>query len=261
MSKSKKALTKVVVIISSILVFLLVWQVIALRLDSQILLPKVNTVLVRLFQLFSNDDFLLNIGSTVTRALYSFIIIVVSATILGTLGGRFKPLGWFLTPLLTVLKTTPVMSVILLAFIWFQTGTVPIFSAFLMGFPIMYMMMEGAVEQLEEEMDQMCNLYGFTKSQKIRYYIIPTLSQSFSLGAKQTISMVWKVVVAAEVLTIPKFGVGGRMQFAQIQLETAEVLAWTLIAILLSAISDFLFYLIEESIKFVARKIKEKQAL
>ena len=133
-------------------------------------------------------------------------------------------------------------------------------SAFLMGFPIMYMMMEGAVEHLEEEMNQMCYLYGFTTNQKIRHYIIPTLSKSFSLGAKQTLSMVWKVVVAAEVLTIPKYGVGSKMQFAQIQLETAEVLAWTLIAVLLSAIGDLIFHLIESSIKMIVRKIKEKIA-
>lgn len=260
MNKSKKALTKIIVIIASVLIFLIIWQIAALSLDSQILLPGVNVVLARLFELFSSKDFLFNILSTVYRAIESFIIIVVLATILGTLAGRYKVLSWFLTPVLTVLKTTPVMSVILLAFIWFQTGTVPIFSAFLMGFPIMYMMMEGAVEHLEEEMNQMCYLYGFTTVQKIRHYIIPTLAKSFSLGAKQTLSMVWKVVVAAEVLTIPKYGVGSKMQFAQIQLETAEVLAWTLIAILLSAIGDLIFHLIESTIIFVVRRIKEKKA-
>jgi NitT/TauT family transport system permease protein len=261
MNKKKKALTKIVVIISSVVIFLLIWQIVATSMDSQILLPKVHTVLLRLFELFKSDDFLFNILSTVYRALESFIIIVVLATILGTLAGRYKLLSWFITPVLTVLKTTPVMSVILLAFIWFKTGTVPIFSAFLMGFPIMYMMMEGAVEHLEEEMNQMCYLYGFTKSQKLRHYIIPTLAKPFSLGAKQTLSMVWKVVVAAEVLTIPKYGVGAKMQFAQIQLETAEVLAWTLIAILLSAIGDLIFHFIEASIIFVVRRIKEKKAL
>ena len=260
MNKSKKALAKILVIIIAVLLFLLVWQIAAWSMDSQILLPGVHHVLARLFDLFSNEDFFDNIISTVSRAFQSFMIVIVFATILGTLAGRYRLLNWFFTPVLTVLKTTPVMSVILLAFIWFKTGTVPIFSAFLMGFPIMYMMMEGAVEHLEEEMNQMCHLYNFTPVQKIRYYIIPTLSKSFSLGAKQTLSMVWKVVVAAEVLTIPKFGVGSKMQFAQIQLETSEVLAWTLIAILLSAIGDLVFYAVEDSIIFIVKKIKEKKA-
>ncbi|MGI6433319.1 MAG: hypothetical protein ACOXZ4_05675 [Sphaerochaetaceae bacterium] len=53
--------------------------------------------------------------------------------------------------------------------------------------------------------------------------------------------MVWKVVIAAEVLTVPRYGVGSRLHLAQINLETAEVLAWTLIAILLTAAGDLIF--------------------
>lgn len=261
MKKSKKALTKISIIVISVLSLLTIWQITSLALDSQILMPGVIDVLLRLFELFFSKNFIYNVLSTVIRAFDSFLIIIILATIFGTLSGKFKILGWFMTPILTVLKTTPVMSVILLAFIWFETGTVPIFSAFLMGFPIMYMMMEGAVENLEFEMDQMCYLYGFTNSQKIRYYIIPTLAKSFSLGARQTLSMVWKVVVAAEVLTIPKFGVGAKMQFAQIQLETAEVFSWTLIAIILSALGDFLFNLIEKIVIKISRYRKEKKAI
>ncbi len=261
MKKSKKALTKISIIVISVLSLLIIWQMTSLALDSQILMPGVIDVLLRLFELFFSKNFIYNVLSTVIRAFDSFLIIIILATIFGTLSGKFKILGWFMTPILTVLKTTPVMSVILLAFIWFETGTVPIFSAFLMGFPIMYMMMEGAVENLEFEMDQMCYLYGFTNSQKIRYYIIPTLAKSFSLGARQTLSMVWKVVVAAEVLTIPKFGVGAKMQFAQIQLETAEVFSWTLIAIILSALGDFLFNLIEKIVIKISRYRKEKKAI
>jgi NitT/TauT family transport system permease protein len=260
MNKSKKALIKTFVIIFAILLFFVIWQIASMALNSQILLPSVHAVLLRLFTLFGEKNFLYDVLATVYRAWLSFFIIVFFATIFGTLAGRYKALGWFLTPVLTVLKTTPVMSVILLAFIWFKTGTVPVFSSFLMGFPVMFMVMEGAVEHLEKEMDQMCYLYGFTKAQKLRYYIIPTLSKSFSLGAKQTLSMVLKVTVAAEVLTIPKFGVGAKMQFAQIQLETADVLAWTLIAILLSAIGDFIFHLVEDIIVLTSRRIKEKKA-
>ncbi|MGD1823089.1 MAG: ABC transporter permease [Pleomorphochaeta sp.] len=261
MKKNRRTLTKTLIIIFSVIILLLLWQFVSMILDSQILMPGVNDVLLRFFELFASDNFIYDVLSTIIRAFESFLIIVILATILGTLAGKYKVLGWFITPILTVLKTTPVMSVILLAFIWFETGTVPVFSAFLMGFPIMYMMMEGAVEQLELEMDQMCYLYGFSTVQKLKYYIIPTLAKSFSLGARQTLSMVWKVVVAAEVLTIPKFGVGAKMQFAQIQLETAEVFSWTLIAILLSAIGDLIFNLIESSIKKVSRYLKEKNAL
>lgn len=152
------------------------------------------------------------------------------------------------------------MSIILLAFIWFQSGTVPVFSAFLMAFPIMYLQMENAYHSLEKEMDQMCYLYGFSKKQKLISYLIPSLSKYFVIGAKQTLSMIWKVVIAAEVLTVPSHGVGAKMQLAQIQLETSEVLAWTLVAVILTALGDLIFNMIVKLINYVTSKIKENDA-
>lgn len=60
--------------------------------------------------------------------------------------------------------------------------------------------------------------------------------------------MVWKVVIAAEVLTLPKHGIGKALQLAQIQLETSKVFAWTIVAIILTALSDILFNLILKSL-------------
>ena len=53
--------------------------------------------------------------------------------------------------------------------------------------------------------------------------------------------MIWKVIIAAEVLTVPSFGVGSKMSLAQVNLETAQVISWTLIAIFLTAFSDLIF--------------------
>jgi NitT/TauT family transport system permease protein len=53
--------------------------------------------------------------------------------------------------------------------------------------------------------------------------------------------MIWKVVIASEVLTVPRYGVGSRMQLAQVQLQTDVVLSWTLIAIALTALGDLFF--------------------
>ncbi len=63
-------------------------------------------------------------------------------------------------------------------------------------------------------------------------------------GSKSTLSMIWKVVIAAEVLTVPSFGVGSKMSLAQVNLETAQVISWTLIAIFLTALSDLIFSLL-----------------
>ncbi len=241
------------ILLSSSLVLLLLWQLGASLLDSQILLPGLLPVFSTLLELIKQPPFTINVWYTVLRALQSFIIIVISATLLGLLAGRFSFVSLALKPFVTTLKAIPVMSVILLAFIWFSSGTVPLFSAFLMGFPVMYVQIEMGVLQIDSNLDEMCSLYDFPLPDRLFHFLIPSLVPSFLTGARTALSMVWKVVIAAEVLTVPRYGVGSRMQLSQIQLETDKVLSWTLIAILLTALGDILF----EVLVFFLAKLKQ----
>jgi NitT/TauT family transport system permease protein len=229
------------VVLGSSVALLLLWQLGAVLVDSQVLLPPVGPVLSALVSLASSAPFSLHVGATVLRAVESFLVIVVSATVLGIAAGRNRTFSLILRPLLVVLKAVPVMSIILLAFIWFTSGTVPLFSAFLMGFPVMFVQIEQAFLHLDRNLEQMCDLYDFSPSLKIRFFVIPSLVPYFVTGARTSLSMVWKVVIAAEVLTVPRYGVGAQMHLAQVQLDTEYVLSWTLVAILLTAIGDVLF--------------------
>ncbi|AEV30757.1 ABC-type nitrate/sulfonate/bicarbonate transport system, permease component [Sphaerochaeta pleomorpha str. Grapes] len=242
------------VVFGSSLLLIVIWQLGAMVLDSQILLPQVGPVGKALVALASSSPFALHVGLTVSRALESFFIIVISATFLGILAGGSPFFSLFVKPLIVVLKAVPVMSIILLAFIWFSSGTVPLFSAFLMGFPVMFVQIEQAFLHMDKNLEQMCDLYDFSTSLKIRHYVIPSLVPFFITGARTTLSMVWKVVIAAEVLTVPRYGVGGQMHLAQVQLDTEFVLSWTLVAILLTALGDLAF----DGLVALAGKLKKQ---
>lgn len=229
------------VLLVSSLLLLLIWQAGSMLLDSQILLPGIPPVVHALRTLIAQPPFAHNILATALRALQSFLIIVFSATVVGVLAGRYDYVSIALRPFVTTVKAIPVMSIILLAFIWFSSGTVPLFSAFLMGFPVMYVQIEMGVRQLDHNLEEMCSLYDFRFSDKLVHFVIPSMTSWFIAGSRTALSMVWKVVIAAEVLTVPQYGVGARMQLAQVQLQTDLVLSWTLIAILLTAVGDLLF--------------------
>lgn len=225
----------------SCLAIVLVWWMAAAALDASIILPTPAEVLRTTLGLFGSKAFLSNIGGTVLRALYSFVLIVLCGTISGILAGRFVAFRRAIAPLVALFKATPVMSVILLAFIWLGTSTVPVFSAFLMAFPVMFVQTMDAYSNIDEKLGQMCMVYGIEGSRRLRYLIIPSMSPQILTGARQTLSMVWKVVIAAEVIVLPKYGIGRSLQLAQIQLETNVVLAWTIVAVLLTALGDGLF--------------------
>mgnify|MGYP001047538169 CR=1 FL=1 len=225
----------------AVLLLLLIWHVGAVLLDARVLLPEPGTTVSALVHLIRQRPFSLQILATIGRAVRSFLIILIIGGSLGVLAGISTRVHAFLVPVLVIGKATPVMSGILLAFIWFSSGTVPLFSAFLMGFPVMFVQMEQGVRQISPQLHEMTVAYRFSPLQRLIHFIIPSLIPSIITGAKASLSMVWKVVIAAEVLTVPRYGVGSRMQLAQVNLDTAEVLAWTLIAVLLTAVGDMVF--------------------
>jgi len=52
------------------------------------------------------------------------------------------------------------------------------------------------------------------------------------------LGLTWKVVIAGEVLAQPLHGIGTGMFQAKLYLETGEVFAWTVCAIVLSAVTE-----------------------
>lgn len=227
--------------LASVIVLLLFWQLASVLTGSQIILPSPLTVLSSLCTLVSSKGFLADVTSTVLRALRSFVIIVLCGGALGVAAGRSKDFETAMDIPVTLLKATPVMSVVLLAYIWFRTGTVPVFSAFLMAFPVMFTQTVRGVHSLDPALEQMCSVYEIRGVKKLFNFTLPALVPCFITGAKQCLAMIWKVVIAAEVLTIPNSGVGKQLQLSQIRLDTASVFAWTVTAVILTFAGDILF--------------------
>ncbi len=243
----KKKRTDSYISILSSFALILLWHLGALALNAPIILPTPHEVFSQLLAIFS-PQLATDLAFTVLRALESFILIVCTGALTGILAARYPIFNKIISPLITVFKATPVMSVILLAFIWLRTGAVPVFSAFLMAFPVMFVQTMAGYNNIDKKLLQMCDIYAITGKERIKHLIIPSLLPSIITGAKQTLSMVWKVVIAAEVLTLPNHGIGKALQLAQIQLETSKVFAWTIVAIILTALSDILFNLILKSL-------------
>lgn len=220
---------------------LVLWQVASVLMDAEIILPRPADVVTTFLAFFTSSSSWVAIGATVMRALRSFLVILAAGLVLGLAGGQSSAVSAAMRPFLAVIKATPVMAIILLAFIWFTSGTVPVFAAFLMGFPVLYQNVIMGLQKRDRRLMEMGTVYGLTGSQKLRYITIPSLIPFILAGARGALGMTWKVVIAAEVLSVPKHGVGSSMQFAQLNLETAEVMGWTIVAILLTSLSDLLF--------------------
>ena len=239
--------------LASTFILILFWKILSLFLGIELILPSPEATLRGFLKILVSSAFWPSVLSTLARGVVGFLVAFCSGLIIGTLAGLFPLFHLCLKPLLTVIKSTPVISIILLALIWFHTTTVPVFVAFLMTFPIICANTIAGIRGVDISLVQMARAYSVSKKQMLFGVYLPSIAPFVISGASTALGITWKVVIAAEVLAMPLFAVGTRMQNARINLETAEVFAWTLISILLSSLGEVLMDLLYKKVNWNER--------
>ena len=97
------------------LFWLLLWYLLARLVGKELLLPSPSAVCRRLLSLAGEASFWRTCGVSLLRILSGVLTAVLAGTVLAVLTSRFSLLRALFSPLLTVIKSTPVASFIILA--------------------------------------------------------------------------------------------------------------------------------------------------
>jgi len=225
----------------SIAALLGIWQAGASLVGKDIILPSPYRVFVELIALAPTADFAAAVGGTFARGLEAFAISTLAGSVAGFASGRFDLVRAALAPLLTTIRATPVLALILLALLWFPAGFVPVFAAFLMAFPVMAASATEGAKAAPAELLEMAALFQVPPRRVLFELRIPAAFPFFAAGARASLGLSWKVVVAGEVLSQPRFAIGTGLQSSRLLLETPRVFAWAFAAILLCGLAEWLF--------------------
>ncbi|MGL1892782.1 MAG: ABC transporter permease subunit [Spirochaetaceae bacterium] len=225
----------------SITILIIIWKVSALIIGAEVILPSPLVVLKSLISITFQKGFIIQVGTTLLRGTIGFLISFSAGLIVGVLAGIFPKFSLFVRPIISVIRTTPVISVILLALIWFNVNYVPIFVAFLMAFPIVCGNVIEGLTTVDQNLLDMANTYKIPLKKQVFQIYIPSIIPFILAGASLSLGVIWKVIVAAEVISQPEWGIGTSLNEAKAFLVTEEVFAWTVIAILLSVITEKIF--------------------
>ena len=229
--------------ILSPILFVIVWYGIARIVNASLILPYPHAVIMRLFQLVQTKGFWISFGITILRVFISFKITVVLGFILGLCSADYPVFKNLLTFPLAVIRATPIIAFILLALFWFKSSGVPVFVAVLMSLPVMITAAEKGFENNKENQNKLfkASCYGFTGFRAFYYIRLSSARASLISGSESAFGLCWKVVAAGEVLSVPRYAAGTMMQQAQVHLETADVLCFTLVLVIFSIICQKIF--------------------
>jgi len=231
----------------SFILIIAIWKISSLFISSEIILPSPEKTIMSLFGLLKTKDFFVIILVSLERGLLGFIISLILGLLAGFFSGFNKIFNKIFEPLLVIIRSTPVMSVILIALIWFKSNNVPIFASFLMSFPIICTNVKEGINNIDKRLVDMAVIYKIKKRRIISEIYLPSIVPFLIAAISTSFGIGWKVVIAAEVLSQPKYAIGTSLQNSKLYLNIDEVFAWTIIAILIG-------YLFEKIIRFIEKK-------
>ena len=240
--------SKQYVSLASVIFMIAVWKILSIHFNSQFVLPSPEKTLVTSISLFADSKFLATIGSTILRGLAGFVLSGILGLGLGIIAGINPHFNAFLRPVLVTIRSIPIIALILLALIWLSPGLVPVFIAMLTMFPFICTNVTDGIKSVDPEIAEMAAFYRVGRTRIIRELYIPAIMPFIISGASSAVGIGWRAIITGEVLSQPKYGIGTLMQAAQTFLNVDAVIAWTIVAVIIS-------YGFEKLIRWSERKL------
>ena len=231
-----------------VIFWLLLWHIVSIIIDSKLILVSPLTVVGHLFVFIKEAEFWSTVLSSFVNIIGGFLLALLTGSMWAALSAKYKGIKQLLWPVILAIKTVPVASFIILALFWFSSQNLSVFISFLMVFPIIYTNVLKGIEETDEKLMEMAEVFQISLINKIRSLYIPQIMPYFRAGCSISLGLCWKSGIAAEVIGMPAGSMGERLQQAKVYWETADVLAWTVVIVIISLVFELLFLKILDKI-------------
>lgn len=214
--------------------WLAAWQALSLLMHNSIVLVGPAETGAALCALLPEGVFWSSLGTSFLQIVCGFLLGSFSGIALAFLAFRKRLFGEVVAPFVTALKTVPVASFIILALIWFGSSGLALFTSFIVVFPMLYLNTLEGLGSLDPKLMEMAQVYHIPAGSRLRCIYFPGIASYLRGSFELALGMSWKSGVAAEVIGQHLGTIGNGLYRAKINLDTAQLLAWTLVIILIS---------------------------
>lgn len=226
------------------LFWLFFWQCAALLIKNTILMAGPWDVILAFIRLVPEKSFWLSIAASSGKISVGFFTAFFGGIFVGWMAFLSPLLREFLAPAIAFMKSVPVASFVILALIWMGSERLSSLITFLVVFPVIYINTIAGLQSTDKELLEMAQVFNIKGWRKGRCLYLPALLPYLKSSCKSALGMSWKSGIAAEVIGVPEGTIGEQLYLSKIYLNTAELFAWTLVIILVSAIFERLFLLL-----------------
>ena len=211
----------------SFAVFVATWWIASLLIgDAK--LPPPPAVLAAVMAEAGSGALFLNLGVTLARVALAFTLAMSLGAAIGYLMGRVRLADRLGDPWLILLLNLPALVVIVLAYVWAGLTEVAAIAAIAINkLPTAVVTLREGTRALDAALDEMATVFALPRWKRFRHVILPQLAPYIAAAARSGLSLVWKIVLVAELLGRPN-GVGFEIGVAFQLFDIPRLLAYSL---------------------------------
>jgi NitT/TauT family transport system permease protein len=151
------------------LAWFFVWEIAALLVGKDLILPGPLRVAVTLAGLIGQGSFWLSIGMTLIRILGGYLLGLLLACLLAVLTSFVRIADILLSPAIRIIRAVPVASFIILALLWVGRSRVPVLISMMMVVPVIWGNLSEAIASTDGKLLEMGRAYRFGKMKIFRF--------------------------------------------------------------------------------------------
>jgi len=233
----KNRIEKLILFSASIAFLVGLWWVLSVTAFSHTpAVPAPPPVFGYLGRMAGTSAFWKNIWNTLSLALPAFGISFLVALITAVAASQSKRLQLFITPIITVIRALPTIGLVLVLFMVFrrpQTGAAVI--GIMMAYPVLHEGFLTAIQQVDKKLLEMARAFKVPVRRQLLGIYVPHCMPFVFGGAVIGMGMTLKVVIAAEIISIPFANtIGTALQAANINAQFGLMFMWLVVAVLVS---------------------------
>jgi NitT/TauT family transport system permease protein len=246
-----KFLKKVLTSLAVLIFWLMIWQAAAMAVSNDLLLPSPIYTAKRMIELATASEFYLFTALSLLRVFAGIIAAIALSLPISAICSKFKVADRVFAPAVILMKSTPVVSFILIAIFLVDRALIPTIITFMMVFPVLYENLREGIRCTSRELIEMSRVFGISWVLRIKRIYLPAIKPFFYSAIYTSVGLAVKAGVAAEVIAYIPLSIGKELSDAKSYMEPADIFAWTAVIIVLSLV-------IEKLLRFVVSKCERR---
>ena len=252
-----KTLKKITLPLAAAAFWLILWQIASLAVGNPLILPSPIATLARLAELSLEADFWKTVGSSLLRVVIGIVIAIPFSALFAWICSSSKIADALFSPAVTLMKSVPVVSFILIAIFLFDRSAIPSAIAFMMVFPVLYGNIREGISSVSRELLEMAKVFRLSVILKLKRIYAPAIAPYFFAAVTASVGLALKAGIAAEVIAYIPVSIGKKLSDAKSYMEPADLLAWTAAILVIGLLLEFL---LKVTLKMIQRRRADVKA-